>query len=127
MHAIDEALRDKILNPLAAFCFKLKLSGANDEGFCVLYYNFIRCDLGGYPLSSRTFCSFELVFSRVDRLRECRSATEWFKKAPVKKFYLRLPSKRGKARREYVKLLCLRKQERKLGVRQVGSNTQGRI
>ncbi len=36
MHAIDEALRDKILNLLAAFCFELKLSGANDEGFCVL-------------------------------------------------------------------------------------------
>ena len=36
MHAIDEALRDKILNPLAAFCFELKLSRTNDEGFCVL-------------------------------------------------------------------------------------------
>ena len=46
MYAIDEALRDKILNLLAAFCFELKLSRVNDEGFCVLY--FIRCDLGGY-------------------------------------------------------------------------------
>lgn len=47
-YAIDEALRDKILNLLAAFCFELKLSRANDEGFCVLY--FIRRDLGGYLL-----------------------------------------------------------------------------
>lgn len=45
-----------------------------------------------------------------------RSATEGFKKAPVKKFYSRLPSKHGKARRECVKLLCLRERERKLGV-----------
>ena len=60
MHAIDEALRDKILNLLAAFCFELKLSRTNDEGFCVLY--FIQRDLGGYPLSSRTLCSFEFVF-----------------------------------------------------------------
>jgi len=79
MHAIDEALRDKILNSLAAFCFELKLSGANDEGFCVLYYNFIRRDFSAATRSaSRTFCSFELVFSRAGRLHECRSATEGF-------------------------------------------------
>ncbi|WP_298758572.1 hypothetical protein [uncultured Campylobacter sp.] len=55
--AIDKTPRDKILNPLAVFCFELKLSGANDEGFCVLY--FIRCDLGGYPL-----CLAHVLFFR---------------------------------------------------------------
>ncbi len=59
MRAIDEALRDKILNPLAAFCFELKLSRANHKGFCVLYYNFIRCDLGGYLL-----CLAHVLFFR---------------------------------------------------------------
>lgn len=38
--------------------------------------------------ASHTFCSFELVLSRTGRLRECRSATQGFKKAPVKKILL---------------------------------------
>ena len=107
MHAIDEALRDKILNLLAAFCFELKLSRANDEGFCVLY--FIRCDLGGYPLSSRTFCSFEFVFfSCGPFVSSVGLRRRGLRRHPLKKFYSRLPSKRGKACRECVKLLCLR-------------------
>nr|WP_315084477.1 hypothetical protein [uncultured Campylobacter sp.] len=79
MHAIDEALRDKILNLLAAFCFELKLSRTNDEGFYALEFHSARS--WWLPALSRTrfvlSSSFFLV--RVVCV-ECWSATEWFKK-----------------------------------------------